>query len=241
VQGTAEVVPVSSSAQLTLLPWLVGWEEPADRTTFAAALHAGSCAGMAWGLRADLRALSRADLARLAVTSVPAAAAGLALSERAEQRFGGRTRLAGLLAGAGLLLWAADRRPEDRPLDTAATAAAGLAQVAALVPGVSRSGATLTALRLLRVGRADAQRHTMLMSLPITAGAAALTVAKADRASLRAMTRPLMIGVPIAAVTAAMGTAAVRRHGRAPVTASALYRLAVAAAVVVRQRRTGAL
>ena len=241
MQGAAEVVPVSSSAQLTLLPWLLGWDEPADRTTFAAALHAGSCAGMTWALRADLALLSRSDLAWLSVTSVPAAVAGLVLSDQAEQRFGGRARLASLLAGAGVLLWVADRRPEDRSLDRVAMAAAGLAQVAALVPGVSRSGAALTALRALRVGRTDAQRHTALMSLPITAGAAVLTVARADRLSVRSMAKPLATGVPCAAVTAAIGTAALQRHGRAPVTASALYRLAVATAVVVRQRRTGPL
>ncbi len=60
-QGVAEVVPVSSSAQLVLLPWLLGWEQPADRTTFAAALHAGSCLGIAWALREDLRRLSVRD------------------------------------------------------------------------------------------------------------------------------------------------------------------------------------
>ena len=57
VQGVAEVVPVSSSAQLALLPWLLGWDEAPDRTTFAAALHAGSCAGIAWALRDEIRQL----------------------------------------------------------------------------------------------------------------------------------------------------------------------------------------
>lgn len=231
-------MPVSSSAQLTLLPWLFGWDEPADRRAFAAALHAGSCAGMAWGLRADLLALTRADLARLAVLSAPAAVAGLVLSGRAEQRFAGRTALASLLAGAGVLLWVTDRRPQDRPLDRAAMAAAGFAQVTALVPGVSRAGATLTALRAMGVARPDAQRWSALLGLPITAGAAGLTVLRADRRTLLSLTPALAVGVPCAALTAAVGTAAVQRHGRAPVTASALYRLGVAAAVVVRQRRT---
>src|SRR5206468_9096972 len=76
VQGVAEVLPVSSSAQLTLLPWLLGWEEAADRTTFAAALHAGSCAGIAWSLRDDIRRLRPRDVMTIAATSLPAAVAG---------------------------------------------------------------------------------------------------------------------------------------------------------------------
>ncbi|MCU1691799.1 MAG: Bacitracin resistance protein BacA, partial [Frankiales bacterium] len=65
VQGAAEVVPVSSSAQLALLPWLLRWPPDGDRTALSAGLHAGSCAGIALALQGDLRQLSAPDLARL--------------------------------------------------------------------------------------------------------------------------------------------------------------------------------
>ena len=223
-------MPVSSSAQLTLLPWLLGWDEPPHRTTWAAALHAGSCAGVLWALRRDLCALTPAEVATVGLSSVPAAVAGYLGADAVEARLGTRPQLAGLLAGAGVLLWAADRRPADRPLTGASAGAAALAQVVALAPGVSRSGATLTALRLLRVERREAQRFSLLMSLPITAGAAALTLARSDPGELHQVAPGLAAGVPVAALTAAAATAAVRRRAGAPVRLSALYRLAVAAA-----------
>jgi undecaprenyl-diphosphatase len=229
-------VPVSSSAQLTLLPWLLGWDEVPDRTTFAAALHAGSCAGIAWALRDEIRQLRADELALLAASSVPAAAAGLLAQDLVEERLGGRSWLAGLLAGAGVVLWLADRRPSSEPMSARAAGAAALAQVVALAPGVSRSGATLTALRLLQVDRAAAQRFSLLMSLPITAGAAGLTLRRADSRDLRRLGAPLSVGIPAAAVVAALSTAGQRRRGGVPVGLSALYRLALAAAVVRRNR-----
>lgn len=231
------MVPVSSSAQLSLLPWLLGWDEPPHRTTFAAALHAGSCAGLLWALRDDLRRLTARDALMLGATSLPAAVAGLLGADAVEGRLGTRRQLAGLLAAAGGLLWAADRRPEGRPLDGRAAAAAGAAQVLALAPGVSRAGATLTALRLCRVDRAAAQRFSLLMSLPVTAGAAGLALWRADRVDLRAMAGPLATGIPSAGLVAAASAAGQRRRGGVPVRASALYRLGLAAAVVVRLQR----
>lgn len=236
MQGVAEVVPVSSSAQLTLLPWLLGWPEVGP--ILPAALHAGSCLGMAWALRAELAALSRKDLGVLAATSAPAALAGWLLPDRVNARLGGPARLAALLAGAGGLLWLADRRPQNQRLRPSAVLAAATAQVAALLPGVSRSGATLTALRALRVPRADAARFTLLMSLPITAGAAALTVARADRRQLVELRGPLAAGVPIAALAAAAATSATARRG-ASIGPSAAYRLLLAAAVAGRLARRG--
>jgi undecaprenyl-diphosphatase len=227
---------VSSSAQLTLLPWLLGWEQQGDRTTFAAGLHAGSCAGVAWALRADLRALDARTAVLLAATSVPAAVAGLLAADVVESRLGRPPQLAALLAGAGALLWIADRQPEEAATVGARQAAgAALAQVVALAPGVSRAGATLTVLRAAGVERVAATRFSLLMSLPVTAGAAALTLARARRPPLR----ELAVGVPVAAVAAAAAaTAQERRPGRSA-RGAALYRLGLAAVVAVRLRSAG--
>ena len=228
---------MSSSAQLGLLPWLLGWPEAADRTTFAAALHAGSCAGIAWTVRADLMALSRQEILAVGAASIPAAVAGLVGSDVVETRLGGRRQVAALLAGAGLLLWAADRRPEAHGVRRRDVAAAALAQAAALAPGVSRSGAALTALRALKVDRGSAQRLSLLMSLPVTGGAAALTLLRADRTALRTMRPALIAGLPVAALTAAMCTKGERRRGAVPVRAVALYRFGLAGVVAARHRR----
>ena len=234
IQGIAEVVPVSSSAQLTLLPWLVGAEPAGDRTTLAAGLHAGSCAGIAWSLRSELP--DRRTTGLVALSSVPAALAGLLAGEVVERRLGRPGPTAGLLALAGLALWAADHRPEDVAAVGAREATvAGLAQVLALAPGVSRSGATLTALRLLRVDAAAASRFSILMSLPITAGAAGLTLLR----NRHAPAGELAVGIPVAAVTSALAARSLLRPGVRPARAAAVYRLGLAAAVAVRLHRNG--
>jgi undecaprenyl-diphosphatase len=214
-----------------LLPWLLRWEAPEDRTAFAAALHAGSCAGLAVALRDDLRALDRRTAGRLAWSTLPAAAAGLVLHDVVEARLGRPGPTAVLLAGAGAALWWADRRPETNAvIGGREAAAAAAAQVVALAPGVSRYGATVTVLRALGVVRADAVRWSLLLSLPVTAGAAGLTV-------LRSGGRPPVVPTGLAAV-AALGTAtALDRGSRRVLTASALYRLVLATAVVVRRRK----
>jgi undecaprenyl-diphosphatase len=266
VQGVAEVVPVSSSAQLTLLPWLLGWEQPADRTSFAAGLHAGSCAGIAWALRSELLALEMHDLVTLAAASAPAAVAGLLAADTVEQRLGRPPQLAVLLAAAGALLWWADARaerrarggalldtpgvsssgapPADRPAGRRAVGAreaayAGLAQVAALVPGVSRSGATLTALRLAGVDRQAAARFTLLLSLPVTAGAAGLTLARTPGRRRATALRLLAPGAVTAALAGATTLPLVAGRGGGQARAAAVYRLGLAAVVVRRLLREG--
>lgn len=230
MQGVAEVLPVSSSAQLTLLPWLLRWPPADDRTGFAAALHAGSCVGLAVALRHDLADLDRRTAGWLALSAVPAALAGLIAQDAVERRLGEPGPTAALMAAAGLLLWAADRTPQRREIGSREVAAAAAAQVVALVPGVSRAGATLTALRALGVHRQDALRFSMLMSLPVTAGAAGLTAVRSGR-------RLPAVPTVLAGISSlAVGTA-LDRGSRRLAPAAALYRLGLAAAVAVRLRK----
>lgn len=236
------MVPVSSSAQLVVLPWLLGWEPPPDRTGFAAALHAGSCLGIAWTLRSDLLALDRRTAVLLAASCLPAALAGALAADRVEARLGRPPQLAALLAGAGILLWAVDRRAQDRPgpdgVGPREATLAAFAQVAALAPGVSRAGATLTALRAVGLDRIAAQRFSLLMSLPVTAGAAALTLARSDRATLRSLAPSLSTGATAAALAGAAAARAQQRHPGRSAAGPALYRLGLAAAVAQRLHRT---
>jgi undecaprenyl-diphosphatase len=187
-------------------------------------------------LRNDLLALRPRDVLLLGAVSAPAAVAGLLAGDVVEERLGGPLPTAALLAAAGTLLGLADRRPEDGRLGAREAAAAGLAQLLALAPGVSRSGATLTALRAVRVPAEEAARFSMLMSLPITAGAALLALVRADRTGLG---RPLAVGAPAAALSAWATARLLEGRAHRLSSGAVAYRLGLAALVaVVAQRRS---
>ncbi len=135
-----------------------------------------------------------------------------------------------------MVLWVADRcgPSEGATVGAREAALAALAQVAALAPGISRSGATLTALRAAGVDRAPAERFSLLMSLPVTAGAAALTLARSDRTTLRALSPSLAVGAACAALAGATATWTQQRRPGRSVTGPALYRLGLAAVVARR-------
>jgi undecaprenyl-diphosphatase len=232
VQGPAELLPVSSSAHVGLLPWALGWrhaELPGSvRKEVEVALHAGTALALA------------GDLGRwrlLAAASAPPALAGLLLERVVEERLGGPASIAvGLVAGAGAMVWA-DRTPARRDAGEAGVvdgAWLGLAQAAALVPGVSRSGATLAAARARGFDRASAAALSREVALPVLAGAAGLKGLRLVRrrpgpATLRALAA--------GAVAAAASTLAVRRvdTGGVPAAVWAAYRAALAA-VILRRR-----
>jgi undecaprenyl-diphosphatase len=189
VQGLTEFLPVSSSAHLALAPWLLGWRDPGLAVDVA--LHLGTLVAVVWYFRHDWVELARAagQLARvrrvrtpadrrvllLAAATLPAGVAGVLLKEYAETVFRHPAITATMLIVLGVLLWLVDRLAGTRrALDDLTVRDAwliGFAQVCALVPGVSRSGATMTAARALGLDRGAAARFSFLMSLPIIAAA----------------------------------------------------------------------
>jgi undecaprenyl-diphosphatase len=185
VQGPTELLPVSSSAHLTLLPWLSDWSwdqlDPELRKSFEVALHAGAAAALLLGQRGviaeELAAFDSRRAAVLALSFIPPAIAGLALERQIERRLGGpRATALGLLAGA-LAMVLADRAPQDRGRGDAGPAdgiALGLGQAAALAPGVSRNGATLAAARWRGFNREQANMLSRTVALPVIVGAAVL-------------------------------------------------------------------
>jgi undecaprenyl-diphosphatase len=192
IQGPTELLPVSSSAHLTLIPWLAGWEnenrDPELRKSFEVALHAGAAGALLVGQRRviaeELRSFDGRRAAVLALSFLPPALCGLALERPIERRLGGPLATAlGLLAGAAAMV-AADRQPQFRdrgdatPLDGLAL---GLAQTAALAPGISRNGATLTAARWRGFTREHANMLSRTVALPVIVGAAALKGARLRR------------------------------------------------------------
>ena len=178
LQGPAELLPISSSGHVAALPWLLGWEhaqlDGARRKEVEVALHAGGAVALLVGLRRELMAL-RIDVAVLSL--LPAVALAFAAERWIETRLGGpRSLAAGLVAGSAALVLA-DRAPQERREEDAGPRDGlllGLAQACALVPGVSRSGATLAAARALGFARPDAVRLSRGIGVPVLAGAAAL-------------------------------------------------------------------
>jgi undecaprenyl-diphosphatase len=246
VQGLTEFLPISSSAHLYVVPTLLGWEYAG--LAFDVALHWGTLLALIaafgnvwWRLGRDALAgdgAHRADawrlIAKLALASVPAAVAGLLLEDAAANLLRHLPLQAAMLALFGFLLWWVDRaRPPGRDLDEpgwGTCLVVGCAQALALVPGVSRSGVTLTAGRAAGLAKVSAARFSFLLATPITFGAGLL--------ELRHLPQPLpidtlAIGVACSAIT---GFLAIRGLiswlSRAGFGVFFAYRLALAALIL---------
>jgi undecaprenyl-diphosphatase len=204
---------VSSSGHVALLPHLLGWRYPAlpphIRKTFEVALHAGSAPALLLALRGH----GNRHAHLLALTLAPPALGGLLLERAVEERLGEprSVALAQVLAGAALL--AADVAPERRSRPTAGDhLAVGIAQALALVPGVSRSGAALTAARGRGLTRDAAASLALRAAVPVTAGAGVLKGARVLRQGVpRELRVPLAAGAAAALVTALAAVPLARR------------------------------
>jgi undecaprenyl-diphosphatase len=250
VQGPAELLPVSSSAHLVLVPWLAGWDweqiDPEVRKSFEVALHAGAAAALIVGQRRliaeEIRGFDGRRALLLGLSFLPAAVVGYTLERPIERRLGGpRTTAYGLLAGAAAMLLA-DRRPQRRGRGEATAAdglALGVAQAAALAPGVSRNGITLAAARWRCFSRDQANLLSRTIALPIIVGASALKGTRlARRGTSPQLRRSLALGVAasFASTLASQRLIGLVERDRA-LWPYAAYRAALAAAVVLRLRR----
>jgi undecaprenyl-diphosphatase len=185
VQGPTEALPVSSSAHIALLPRLAGWpHEQLDvelRNSLEVALHAGTAAALPIALRGELArglcVLDGGTLASAALALALPALVGYLLEQRPQRRSSEpRALAAGLALGGAAMVWA-DSRPGTRKLVDVGLCdglALGAAQALALLPGVSRNGAALTAARARRFTREDAHALSWRAGLPVIAGAVAL-------------------------------------------------------------------
>ena len=250
VQGPAELLPVSSSAHLTLIPWLGRWEwqrrDPELRKSFEVALHAGAAAALLIGQRRliaeELRSFDARKGAVVALSFLPAAACGLAAERQIERRLGGPLSTAlGLLAGAAAMI-AADRAPQSRDRDRAGIAdglALGIAQAAALAPGVSRNGATLSAARWRGFSRRHANMLSRTVALPVIVGAALLKGARLRKRGLPAEQRPAFAAGTAASFASTLGSQALIRlvERDSALWPYAAYRAGLAAVVLAELAR----
>jgi len=249
LQGLAEFLPISSSAHLALAPWAFGWPEPG--LAFDVALHVGSLAALLWYFRAEWIALARAAVSILAtrrvetveqhrvillvIATIPGGIAGLLLEKKAETAFRAPALTATALIVMGALLWIVDARASrERKLDSFTKLDAfltGCAQAFALIPGVSRSGATITAARSLGFDRESAATFSFMMSMPIIAAAAVLKVPKALAES--GVTLSLTVAVLTAAVSSVFAITVLLRYVKhRGLGVFAVYRFVLGAAVL---------
>ncbi|MGI8595563.1 MAG: undecaprenyl-diphosphate phosphatase [Solirubrobacteraceae bacterium] len=250
LHGPAELLPISSSGHTTLVPWLLGWPygelDPEYRKAFEVALHAGTAAGLLLALRREVgdaaRGFDRRRAVLLAGSFVPPALAGSALERPIERRTGTpETIAAGLLVGSAALALV-DRAPRKRRREDAGALdalALGLAQACALVPGVSRNGATLVAARACRFHRADANALSRHVALPIILGATALKGSRLTRRGLPPSLRAPFAAGLVASFASTLGsTALIRQVERdRSLLPYAAYRSVLAAVVLVRAGR----
>jgi len=215
VQGLTEILPISSSGHLILVPWLLGW--PDQGLAFDVAMHMGTLVAIVWYFRDDvvrywhgwLRSFATRSLDQdgrlawaLALGTVPAAVAGLALEDLASGTLRAPTVVAATTVGYALLLGAADRfgtkRRDARSVTLSDALLIGCAQALALIPGTSRSGVTMTAGLALGLDRTGAARFSFLLSIPITAAAGGLEALELARADAPQAWGPMALAAVIA-------------------------------------------
>jgi undecaprenyl-diphosphatase len=250
LHGPAELLPISSSGHVALIPWLLHWDydqlDDELRKSFEVVVHAGTAAALLITLRDEVdeavRGLNARRLALIALSFAPPAVVGYTLERPIEGRFGTPpTIAAALVIGAMAMAWS-DRASQERTHTEAGASDAlwlGVAQACALVPGISRNGATLAAARARRFTRADANRLSRHAALPVIAGATALKGWRLKRRGL-----PPGTGVPfaagaLAAFASTLGsTWLIRQVERdRSLLPYAAYRVALAGLVARRLRR----
>jgi undecaprenyl-diphosphatase len=207
VQGVTELLPISSSAHLALMPWLLGW--PDQGLTFDVALHMGTLLavvayfGRQWW---DILFHDRRMLGYLVLATIPAGVAGLFLQKYVETIFRSPLIMGANLILVGLLMWWAERVARNlHPMEQLTfkdAMAIGGAQALALVPGVSRSGITITTGLFRGLKRDAAARFSFLLSTPIIAGAGLKKALDLRHIGIAPdMQVPFLLGVVIAGAT----------------------------------------
>jgi undecaprenyl-diphosphatase len=263
VQGLGEFLPISSSAHLILVPWLFGWHGGViDSLTFDVALHIGTLVSLViyfwrdWlmllgaipGLFEWVGAKLRGDRSRgrspaehilssVIIATLPGAIIGVLLEKIAERALRAPLLIAITLTIMGVLLYVIDRwLPQTKPLETISwrdSLLIGFAQACALVPGVSRSGGTITMGRLLSFNRQAAARYSFLLSAPITAAAVVLKLPDI-LAIPRSEIDVFLIGVLVSGVVGALAIGFLLDYiRRAGFAIFAIYRVLLALLVVI--------
>ncbi len=251
IQGLTEFLPISSSAHLVIPSLALGW--PDQGLAFDVAVHVGTLAAVVFYYRHDLLTISRSWLQSLTgggatadsrivwyllLASIPAGLVGVLQGDYIEAHARTLPVIATTTLLFGLLLGYADRyaqhKPGSRPVDLTVAVLIGLAQALAPVPGVSRSGATITAALLLNLSRHDAARFSFLLSIPVIGGAGVLKTWDLAQGAAPVAWSMMTVAALISGVTAYLCIALfLRLLDRVGMMPFVYYRIALAALLYV--------
>lgn len=260
IQGATEVLPISSSGHLILVPRLLGWTE--SGLTFDVALHFGTFLAIFFYFRHDVIKLLQDGLGgvwqageekklrlpwMIVLASVPAAVVGKTLEEPIEAIFrNSPLMIALMLILFGLALGLADRYGKQlhdvASLTLGSAMLIGCFQCLALVPGVSRSGITITVGLLLGLVRSDAARFSFLLSLPIVFGAALLKGIHLVKYGIEpGMAMPMLVGMTVSAFSGYVSVAFLLKFVQSRTLWSFVWYRVVAGAAVMALLAAGLL
>jgi undecaprenyl-diphosphatase len=252
VQGLTEFLPVSSTAHLALTPWLFGWKDPG--MTFDVSLHIGTLVAVTAYFRKDLaqmlvswfatfKGVNQEDpyqrLSWLVIFGcVPAVIAGVLLDDLVEHVFRSPYVIAFMLIAVALLIAYAERTTKltrgwkDIKLKDALLI--GLAQAVALIPGTSRSGATMTMALFLGIERADAARFSFLLGYPVIVGSVVFKMKDVLHDATLAAQLPMMgVGIVASAVSGYICIAYLLKFlGSNTMTVFVVYRIMLGIAII---------
>jgi undecaprenyl-diphosphatase len=230
VQGLTEFLPISSTAHLILLPWFMGWPDPG--LTFDVALHLGTLVALLFYFRAEwvaligsglgiLRGRTQSPDAKMAMlivaATIPGAAAGALFEHKVEDAFRAPQLIAVMLILMALVLVVAEvvgrRKKSLEDIGWTEAIGVGVAQAFAIVPGVSRSGSTITAGLFLNMKRDAAARFSFYLSAPIIAGAVGKKMIDILRSDLRLeQLTPFIVGIVTSGIIGYLAIAFLMRY-----------------------------
>jgi undecaprenyl-diphosphatase len=258
VQGLTEFLPVSSSGHLIIVPTLLGWNDQfINSLEFSVMLHIGTLVALLVFFRDEWLRLIPAGIATirdrsfrhdpdrrlawlLATATIPAVVAGGLFGNVIEANVRQVTIVALMLVVGGVILWIADRvGSQKRVVDDITFPAAfviGAAQAIALVPGISRSGISISAGLFYGLDRESAARYSFLMATPVTALAAAFEARKlvTGESGVAVELAPLIVGMIASLIAGLVAIAVLLRYVRTHSTSIFVaYRFALAIVVLV--------
>jgi len=213
VQGITEFFPVSSTAHLILLPWFFKWGGDLDTLTFDVALHGGTLLALVlcfWRDWVEMLMHKRRLFYLITLASVPAGVVGFFFNDFVEESLRSPYIISLALVLGGIVMYLSEKMLKNRSLEDLNLPDAvviGIAQTIALIPGVSRSGITISAGLFRGLDRSSSARFSFLLSTPIIAGATLLHAKKMMTGPANYDLNLFMVGIAASAIT---GYAAIR-------------------------------
>jgi undecaprenyl-diphosphatase len=207
VQGITEFLPVSSTAHLILFPWFFNWSGEVDTLTFDVALHAGTLLALIlffWRDWIDIIFKKQKLFGLIVLASIPAGVAGFLLNDIAENDLRKPLLISLMLIAVGFLMLIAEKANKYKNIEKTGLKDAiiiGIAQAIAIIPGVSRSGITISAGLFRGFEREASARFSFLLSTPIIAGATILHIKDAFTSQVNYDFKVFSIGIITSCIT----------------------------------------